>query len=279
MKRFVIKLVPFLLLIIVAASVRYYLKYDARYNYYNVSPRAISQSYVVVGDSKTLFGIDPQLVADLPFYNLSSWGARPLNTLNALAPYDLDANLILLSVSSRIFLQNDTLSNGHYNSVVHIFDYNLYTEAHQQLGHTSTGNWEYTLHPNGCLSFNQDIRSYAEYSATKDTTFYGNFMHASDRDYFVNIKLKHFVRLYQALSAKNKVILIDLPERATYNKMVAPFEEALYAAIKQQTGQEVIDFGTYDDRCFYDSHHMNSIGARQFTDTLKKMFFEDPKAR
>ena len=272
MRRFLIKLIPFLLCILAVAALRYYVTYDSRYDYYSISGRPISNSLVIVGDSKTLFGIDEKTLDHQDFYNLSSWGARPINTIKALESFDLTDNTIIMSVSSRIFLQDDTMALSDNNSLYRVFDFNLYHQAHSYFLHQSAGRWEYTRQAGGSLQFVDNIRTYSAYSATKDTTFYGQYVHAVNRDFYVDIKVQHFARLYKELIKNNRIILVDLPERNAFNKLVVEFEPMLFEKITAVTGAQVYDFGTYPDECFYDSHHMNSIGARRFSEELKERF-------
>jgi hypothetical protein len=81
-----------------------------------------------------LVGINEDLFEEnsLKFTNLSSWAARPYDNLVALNGYSLNNNLIILNVSSRIFMLKDsTCYNFSPNRIFNLLDFKLHKQIQQ----------------------------------------------------------------------------------------------------------------------------------------------------
>jgi hypothetical protein len=263
MKYFLFKSFPYLIIFLLIGFVRLYISFDERYNYFNYKTKNISKKIVIIGDSKSLVDFDDDFFEENSMINFSTWGAKPLNHLNALKGYKLENNLIFLVVSSRIFVSNDSLKIG--NDIQSIFNFNLYDKAKDYYFHADQGNWEYYFQKNGSIKMQNLYRGYRPFNRNGDSTFYSKLIRDPGRIKFTQRKIEHFLVLYNNLKLNNRVVLIDLPERFSYYNYAKRFEVQLFNEIKKPTGEEIIDFGVLPDFYFYDSHHLNRIGSRVFT--------------
>lgn len=274
MKRFIFKLFPYISIFLILAGVRYWINFDHRYRFYINPEKIITNKTVIIGDSKTLLGIDESVFRQnqIELINLSSWRAFPVDHLNALSNHTLENNLLLINVSSRIFLQPDSSNHGESpNEINQIFNFRLHKKALLQLNHSYPGNWEYEIQKGGSLTFKNNFRTYKKYDWKLDSTEYSALLQDTMTNILTRVKVDHFTKLVKRLSRNNRIVLIDLPERNNFEKLIQDYENQLFNTIQNQTGKKVHDFGIFNDSLFYDSHHLNRDGSTIFSHQLFEM--------
>jgi hypothetical protein len=269
MYRFLYKISPFFVLFLLILVVRFWVKYDPRYNFFIYDQkRVFKNQYIIIGDSKTLTGINDEVFKNngISIINLSSWGATPFDLLKGLEKYQFENCTIILNASSRIFLHPDTTSSQNSpNNILKLFNFRL---RFDDFGDNKKGRWEYKIQKSGSISFINLTRPYDSYVWKKDSTHYASLL--IDVKKTENIKIDQFSTLISKLRYNNRVILIDLPERKEYNKLAEKYEGFIFSEISHKTGINIIDFGIYADSLFYDSHHLNINGQKTFSSELLK---------
>lgn len=287
MKRFLRNTAPFLIVILSITTVRYYFATNEntdKRSFYFDEDRRFSHSVLVIGDSKSQFAFNDSLIAlklGDRFFNLSIWGARPYDNLINSKKIFADSCLILLSISSRVFFDPDTCSTRKTGvSIKEVYNFNLIdkiNEAHiANINKDESGRWEYDIQKSGSLEFKYSFRPYGGYERENDSLHFFENIHSSQFGYYKNKKISHLKQLIEKLEkSNNRIMLIDLPERECFTKWSALYERDLFGQIERETGFPVIDFGQYGDECFYDSHHLNTKGARMFSLSLLNKFEKD----
>ncbi len=201
--------------------------------------------------------------------NLSSWGAQPFDLLKGIDKYDIKNCTILINVTSRIFFQPDTtFADNSPNNIKRIFNFKLELSDFNE---GKRGRWEYKTQKSGSITFLNITRPYSSYNWKKDSTKCSSSINDSNTEKYTNIKIKHFTSLVKKLRANNQIILIDLPERKDYDKIIRKYEDEIFQRIFDRTGIKIIDFGIYPNSLFYDSHHLNKIGQKIFSYELLKI--------
>lgn len=275
MRRFLHKIIPFIVIISAIAVLRYWVNVDKRSKCYYTAD-IIDSGLVIIGDSKSLAGFDEHVLdtySKLRSYNLSIWGARPLNNLWLVDEIHIQNSMVFLVVSSRIFFNLDSIDRSKVQNIEKVFNFNLYEKLYGFIRHTKEGRWEYVRQENGGITLINKKRYYAPYSRYNDSSSYCEKIHSPMLNYFVDVKIAHIKEIIRKLSAnKNKLYLIDLPDRSSYVDWVKTEENKLFKKLNVKTGMEVIDFGVYDDSLFYDSHHLNKLGATYFTEDFCRKF-------
>lgn len=272
MHKFTVKIIPFCIIIILIGITRFYTNYDARYNYYYYTNKNIKNKIILIGDSKSQSGIDENVFDKKEIANLSSWGARPYDNLISLEKYKIKNNVIFIVVTSRIFLQLDTTASlwNTKNKISGIYDFNLYAELKKQLNKSDEGSWEYKFQNGGSIKFVNQFRNYRPYNWSEDSSHYSKLLLDSQRQKYTDFKINHLIEIYNMLKNSNTIYFIDLPERKDFDGLVKSYENDLFKSLENKTGQSIIDFGTYNDEYFYDSHHLNKMGSKKFTTELVK---------
>lgn len=275
MRRFVHKVIPFIVIALAVAGIRYWVNVDKRSKcYFNAI--TIDTGLVIIGDSKSLAGFDESVLdghTGLKSYNLSIWGARPLNNLRLVDEVHIRNSIVFLVVSSRIFLSLDSIDRSKVQNIEKIFNFNLYDKVKGFVKHNKEGRWEYTRQKNGGITLINKTRYYAPYSRYNDSLSYCEKIRSPKLDYFVDVKIGHVIEIIKKLLVNNnQLYLVDLPDRASYLGWVKNEEDRLFGKLTTKTGMGIIDFGIYPDSFFYDSHHLNRIGARRFTEDFCKRF-------
>ena len=270
MKRFLFKTIPFSIILAALLVSRYWLLNDSRFNYYYYPEKDIQNKIVIIGDSKMLTGIDDQCFTsnNLELVNLSSWGAFPLDHIVALKDHKIENNLIVLNISSRIFLLNDSSSiQNSPTSIKNILNFRIHNKITDMLNQ-SAGRWEYERQPSGSMKFNHKFNTKFDYNWEYDSIYHTKLLNNPKLTSRTDIKIQHLKELINSLKIKNKVILIDGPERACFNDLVSLYETELFNKIEKELNLTVFDFGVYNDSLFYDSHHLNDDGSKIFSSQL-----------
>jgi hypothetical protein len=270
MQRFLFHITPFLAILIAVVLFRMWLLKDDRYDFYYRKDLEIQNQVVIIGDSKMLTGIQDEVFnkSNIEIVNLSSWGAFPWDHLIALKPFKLEKNIILLNISSRIFLLND--SSTFENSPVaikNIFNFRIHKKISDLLNQ-SAGRWEYSRLPSGSMKFIHQFNTKFDYNWEYDSIYHVKLLNNPLLKSKTDLKIQHLKELVTQLKRDNTVILIDGPERFRFNKLISNYEKSLFAQIQNELNQEVFDFGVYNDSLFYDSHHLNEAGAAFFSTNL-----------
>jgi hypothetical protein len=272
MVKFLIKILPFLILFLLNISLRFWVKYDPRYNFFIYNDvNKFRNETIIIGDSKTLSGINDDAFNKMAtsIVNLSSWGAQPFDLLKGIDKYDIKNCTILINVTSRIFFQPDTtFADNSPNNIKRIFNFKLELSDFNE---GKRGRWEYKTQKSGSITFLNITRPYSSYNWKKDSTKCSSSINDSNTEKYTNIKIKHFTSLVKKLRANNQIILIDLPERKDYDKIIRKYEDEIFQRIFDRTGIKIIDFGIYPNSLFYDSHHLNKIGQKIFSYELLKI--------
>jgi hypothetical protein len=285
MKKFLFHALPFLVIVTLVGYIRFQFLAgdlaDKRTFYKQLPDTKFSNAWLIVGDSKSQFGFDDNLMLDSiisNFSNLSIWGARPLDYLQNLKNHPIENSVIFIVISSRTFLEPDTMYKFHRTfDIRELFDFNLYSSAHDYLlgnsGKMNQGAWEYSLQPAGSLRYKYNKRIGSAYNRHDDSIHQLMNIQLYPENEFLDIKIKHLKQLIQQLSKRsNRVLLISLPERQCYKQWLNTYDLVLFQRIEEKTGLSVIDFGAYNDAFFYDSHHLNGEGSRYFTTQFLERF-------
>jgi hypothetical protein len=247
---------------------------DKRTFYSRITDSELTNSWLIVGDSKSQFGFNDSIITktiNKNYLNLSIWGARPFDYLQNLNNQPISNSVIFIVISSRTFLEPDSMYRFHRSAdVTGIFDFNLFKSfrnyCNKDVTKKEQGAWEYTNQQAGSLIYKYEFRPWASYARFDDSVHQAGNIKLFGENRFIEVKLEHLSKLInQYKNNSNRVILISLPERHCYKSWVNRYESILFEKIKVKTGLEVIDFGILDDMYFYDSHHLNSAGTRYFT--------------
>ncbi|MFM7618469.1 MAG: hypothetical protein ACKO5Y_01380 [Bacteroidota bacterium] len=270
MRRFLIKTIPFLAILLAMLIARFWLLSDSRFDYYYYPDKDIRNKIVIVGDSKMLTGINDECFAlnKIEIVNLSSWGAFPLDHILALKNHKLENNIVVLNISSRIFLLNDSSSiQNSPISIQNILNFRMHKKFSDMINQ-SAGRWEYERQPSGSMRFNHKFNSKFDYNWEYDSLYHIKLLNNPNLNKKTAIKIQHLKELINQLKLTNKVILIDGPERAIFNQLISNYEIDLFKKIQQELNLSVFDFGIYNDSLFYDSHHLNDVGSTIFSNQL-----------
>ena len=272
MKSFLFKISPFILILLINISIRYWVNFDHRYDFFIYKgEKNIENSIIIIGDSKTLAGIDQEefLRNNIQIINLSSWGARPYDLEKAITHYNIENSTVFINVTSRIFLGNDSTSiESSPNKIYNLLNFPLHIKLIGFVKKNIQGRWEYQTEKCGSIKFNNLYRPYRNYLWKDDSTNYSKLLNDSLTNYFTTIKIKHLSHIVNHLGKNNTVVLMDLPERVEFDNLVRSYEQKIFEDISRQTGRKIWDFGIYPNELFYDSHHLNKIGRKQFSSEL-----------
>jgi hypothetical protein len=118
------------------------------------------------------------------------------------------------------------------------------------------------------MKFNHKFNTKFDYNWEYDSIYHTKLLNNPKLTSRTDIKIQHLKELINSLKIKNKVILIDGPERACFNDLVSLFETELFNKIEKELNLTVFDFGVYNDSLFYDSHHLNDDGSKIFSSQL-----------
>lgn len=274
MKIVLLKLSPFALLAIVILIIRNNL-FDDRFIMPNNYKSKINNAIVLLGDSKASSGFNDSILdkfSNKKMYNLSFWGASPVNINTLVKNITISNSTIFLNISSRIYI-NHSFGEEKYR-YKEIFNENILDKYLMYKTKSGPGKWEYEKSKYGSMYFTHLISPYRLYKRNEDSINTSKAIKIdSVNNKFYKYTLNVFIELYDYLKKNNnKVYLIDLPERDCYNTWVKHVEISMYKKLDSITNKNIIDFGVYPDSLFYDGHHLNILGGRRFTNEFIERF-------
>ena len=172
-------------------------------------------------------------------------------------------------------LKDSTCYNFSPNRIFNLLDFKLHKQIQQFVSQSSPGRWEYVFQKKGSISFVNRYRPYNCYNWEEDSLNYSKLMKDPKTFEYSEVKINHFIQLINELSKKNRVVLVDLPERKRFDKLVKSYEDVLFSRIEAKSKMRIKDFGVYNDSLFYDSHHLNSEGSRIFSNKIIEFIFHE----
>jgi hypothetical protein len=270
--------IPFLMLAIALIAGRLYLwnsGYDDREELI-LKSRHIDHAVVIIGDSKSQFAFNDQMLSEATgnrFYNLSIWANRPRNNYELLDEVEVTNSIVFLPVSARVFVEADTVTHHLKRGFLKFFNFNMLENYRNEKNKSAQGRWEFNRQECGSLEFTEMHRPYAAYAEKRDSTHHFELLSQISTSKTTNIKEQDFSMLVQKLKANNNtVVLIDLPERCSFDRWINTYENKLHQDIEARTQLAVTDFECLSSELFYDSHHLNKDGAKVFTEKFITQF-------
>lgn len=274
MKKVLLKLSPFVLLSVFFIVVRN--KYvDERFLMPQHYEKEIDNAILLLGDSKNCADFNDSILdkySNKNIYNLSFWGASPANIKKLVENINIKNSKIFLNISSRVYISQG-FSNEKYR-IREMFYGNFLRNFLLYVTRKGPGKWEYGKTKFGSTYFYSLKKPYSDYNRKLDSGIIAsNFKDDSAKNRYNNVTKSMLADLIQHLSKNNnEVFLIDLPERSCYNKWVENSEIQLFKRVDSLSKNKIVDFGSYPDSLFYDSHHLNTLGTVKFTNEFIERF-------
>jgi hypothetical protein len=192
--RSLLKLSPFALLAIVFLVIRNNLL-DDRFIMPNNYESKINNSIVLLGDSKASTAFNDSILdkySNKKMYNLSFWGASPVNINTFIKNITISNSTIFLNISSRIYI-NQAPAEDKYR-YKEIFNGNIVGKYLLYINKNEKGKWEYERSKYGSMYFTHLISPYRLYKRNEDSINTTNAIAIdSVNNNFNKFTLNHFI--------------------------------------------------------------------------------------